>query len=215
MKVLVLGASGGVGRHVVPLLVGRGHDVVAVVRPDTADDAPAGATVVRDDPLRAGALDAVAGRDAVVSCLGIKRAHPINPWSRLTSPADFSSTTARAIVAAMQRHGVRRVVAVSAAGVAESAFAMNAVMRFFVATSNVGVAYRDLALMERVYADSGLDWHACRPVRLVDGAATGAPRMIDGFPTTAKVRRADVAVWLADRVERGDLVPRTPSIAGP
>ena len=39
MKVFVAGGTGAVGRRLVPLLVNRGHDVVATTR--TADKIPA------------------------------------------------------------------------------------------------------------------------------------------------------------------------------
>jgi putative NADH-flavin reductase len=213
MNVVVFGASGGVGRHVVPELLGRGHAVTAVVRPGTAYEAPDGARVVRAEVAAGGGLDVVPGHDAIVSCLGVKRAAPLNPWSRLTAPPDFTSATARLISAAAVRHGVRRLLAISAAGVGDSAARMNLVMRFFVATSNVGVAYRDLAVMEQVYADSGLDWHAPRPTRLTDGPRTGAARVVDAFGSFAAISRRDVAAWLVDRLEDGRSEPRAPMIS--
>ncbi len=215
MNVVVFGASGGCGRHVVPELLRRGHVPTVVVRSNTPYDAPAGARVVRADVVAD--VDVVqgafAGQDAVVSCLGIKRAAPINPWSHLVSPPDFSSTTARAISAAAPRHGVRRILAISAAGVGDSAANMNVIMRAFVATSNVGVAYRDLAVMEQVYAESGLDWLAPRPTRLTDGPRTGRARVVDAFGSFAAISRADVAAWLVDRLEDGRTEPRTPMIS--
>ena len=43
MKILVLGASGGCGQWVVKLAYQRGHDITAVVRPNSSYIAPAGA----------------------------------------------------------------------------------------------------------------------------------------------------------------------------
>jgi hypothetical protein len=77
----------------------------------------------------------------MLSALGIKRRNPANPWSALASPPDFSSRTAAMLVSAMRLHWVPRIVAVSAAGVAESAARMNLLMKFFVASSKVGVGY--------------------------------------------------------------------------
>jgi uncharacterized protein YbjT (DUF2867 family) len=51
MRVLVTGASGFVGSHLVPRLLDRGHDVVALTRDPTSYVAPAGVEVVQGDVL--------------------------------------------------------------------------------------------------------------------------------------------------------------------
>lgn len=212
MKLLVLGGTGGVGRHLVAQALERGHDVVAVVRAGSSLEAP-GARVVTGDPSDEGALRAAMdGRDAVVSALGMRRKSPM-PWSAILGPLDFNSAAARAIVAAMKPAGVPKVVAVSAAGVGDSEARMNALMRFLVATSSIGVAYRDLAVMERVYAESGLDWCCPRPVALTNGPRTGHVRVVERFGLTLTITRADVASWMLDRAE-GPISERLPQIAG-
>ena len=194
------------------LAVEQGHEVTALIR--RADDMDSRARVLIDDVWRPGCLEAhVGGHDLVLSSLGIKRRNPANPWSALASPPDFSSHTAEALVGAMQRHGVPRVIAVSAAGVGESAATMNALMKFFIATSNVGVGYRDLAIMERIYAESGLDWCCPRPTRLTEGPLTRRVRIVESFSLTAAISRADVAWWMLDQVAR-PTDARTPMISG-
>ena len=51
MRVLVTGATGFVGGHLVPALVDRGHDVVALTRDPTSYVAPAGVEVIEGDVL--------------------------------------------------------------------------------------------------------------------------------------------------------------------
>jgi uncharacterized protein YbjT (DUF2867 family) len=212
MKVLVLGASGGVGRHLVRLACDQGHTVrVLVRRPDAIDSR---ADTLIDDVLRPGCLDEhVGGHEVVLSALGIKRTNPANPWSALASPPDFSSRTAVSLVNAMRQYGPARVIAVSAAGVGDSAARMNLLMKFFVAKSNVGIGYRDLARMERVFADSGLDWCCPRPTRFTSGPLTRRIKIVQSFPMTAAISRADVAWWMLEQAARS-IPERTPMISG-
>jgi putative NADH-flavin reductase len=212
MRLAVLGGSGGVGQQLVSQAIERGHAVVALVREGSALAPREGLRIVRGEVLEDGALDPVfAGVDAVVSSLGIRR-KTANPWSKLTSPADFCSSAGARIAAAMKRAGVARVVAVSAAGVGDSAPRMNAVMRGLVRTSSIGVAYRDLALMEQVFEESGLDWCCPRPVTLTNGPLTRQVREVDHFGATMAISRADVAWWMLERAEVGG-EPRKPQIA--
>jgi uncharacterized protein YbjT (DUF2867 family) len=214
MHILVLGASGGCGRLFVEMAVAAGHQVTAAVRPSSGYTPPPGVRVEEGDVLDPAFFDrALPGHEVVVSGLGIKRVNAKNPWSPLASPPDFSERSMRLLVEAMKRHGLRRVLAISAAGVGDSAARMNLLMKFMVAKSNVGVAYRDLARMEEVLARSGLDWMAPRPTRLTDGPKTGRIRTLEGFPMNAAISRADVAAFLLERVVAGPLEPRTPIIS--
>ena len=63
MNVLVAGATGAIGRQLVPALLAAGHDVTALVRSAAGEDAARalGATAVRGDALdRAAVVRAVA-----------------------------------------------------------------------------------------------------------------------------------------------------------
>ena len=94
MKVVIFGAAGGVGAHLVELAVQAGHEVTAVSRKPMP--LPAGTRAVTADVLDADIVDrAVAGQDAVLSALGIRRVSQTNPWSPLASPPDFTERTAR------------------------------------------------------------------------------------------------------------------------
>lgn len=211
MKVLVLGASGGVGAHVLRFATAAGHEVTALSRAPI--EVPSGARLVVGDVGAGAVLDgAVRGQDAVLSALGIRRQNQRNPWSPLASPPDLTSRTARLLVDAMKRYDVARVIAVSAAGVGDSRPGLNLLMRFFVAYTNVGASYRDLEAMEAVYAASALDWCCVRPTGLKDGPATGRVVRIGSFPLGAFVSRADVAAFLVDRLGAELSADRTPII---
>lgn len=212
MNLLILGASGGIGQHLVRFACDHGHLVTALAR--RADRIDPRARIVIDDVWRPGCLDErVGGHEVVLSALGLKRVNPANPWSALASPPGLAPETAVMLVQAMRRHAVARVIAVSAAGVADSSPGMNLLMKFFVATSKLGIAYRDLAGMERVFADSGLDWCCPRPTRLTSGPLTRDVKLTESFPITAGISRADVAWWMLEQAGR-PIHERTPMITG-
>jgi uncharacterized protein YbjT (DUF2867 family) len=209
----IFGASGGIGRELVRQARDRGHTVRAVLRGDPPFD-PAGVELIRGDAYQPEvAMRAVAGCDTVASALGSRRRGPMNPWSAVVSPPDFASQAARHVVAAMLAHGVRRVSAVSAAGVGDSAAGVNAPFRLVLAVSNIGGQYADLDRMEAVYRDSGLDWQCVRPVTLSDGPRTGKVAIVDRFALTASIARADVAGWMLDELARPAFTARTPQLA--
>jgi uncharacterized protein YbjT (DUF2867 family) len=216
MRLLVLGPSGGIGRWLTRLAAEGGHDVTALVRPGSASPAeglaPAAAARVavrRGEAADPATLDAaVAGHDAVLSALGLRRAGR-SPWAPLLSPPDLTARVARHLAPAMARHGVRRLVVVSAGGVGDSRARVSRPVGWLVGAGNVGVAYRDLAAMEAALAASPLDWTAARPVTLVDGPPTGGARPVDRYTLRSTVRRADVARWMLDAAARPDGGART------
>ena len=196
MKLLVLGASGATGGWLTRLAAQAGHEVTALVRPGSAFVAPAGVRLVRGEVLDPATLASVLeGQSAVASCLGIRRASKA-PWSALLSPPDFMTRVAALLVPAMNRAGVGRVVAISAGGVAESITQCSGVIRWMTGAGSVGVAYRDLAEMERQLSASRLDWLVVRPVTLMNGPPTGYAARVDRYGLFSIVRRADVAAWM-------------------
>jgi uncharacterized protein YbjT (DUF2867 family) len=204
MRLLILGASGGVGRWLTRLAAER-HQVTALVRPEADVALPTSVALRRGDVTDPGTLDAlVAGQDAVLSCLGLRRAGK-SPWAPLRSPPDLTARVTAQLVRSMAAHEVRRVVAVSAGGVGDSVDRLSWPVRRLVAAGNVAVAYRDLAAMEAALAASALDWLAVRPVTLVDGAPSGGAREVERYALTSTVRRSNVAEWMLGAVERGAL----------
>ena len=70
MRVFVAGGTGAIGRHIIPALVGAGHEVVALARSEASSDAVtrSGATAVRGDVFDVDRLTrAMTGAEAVVN----------------------------------------------------------------------------------------------------------------------------------------------------
>ena len=202
MKLLVIGASGATGSWLTRLSAQAGHAVTALVRVSSSFNPPPNVRTVRGDVLDGDVLaSALAGQDAVASCLGIRRAGKA-PWSRLLSPPDLMTRVAAVLVPAMTRAGVGRVVAISAGGVAESITQCSTTIRWMTAAGTIGAAYRDLAEMERQLSASRLDWLAVRPVTLMNGPPTGYAGRVKRYGLFSIVRRADVAAWMLGALAR-------------
>lgn len=202
-NLLVLGASGACGQWVVEQAKERGYHVTALVRTKGDHISWQGVDVVQGDVLNADALDKVMlGQDAVISCLGIKRKNQANPWSPLVSPSDLAEKSAQNIVRAMNQQGVKRLVAISAAGIRESKNKINFLTQFLIRKSNVNITYQDLDKMEAIFESSGIDSLAVQPVTLVNDSTTQKAKRLDYYAVSSKIAKRDVATWMLDAIER-------------
>ncbi|OLE27854.1 MAG: hypothetical protein AUG44_09070 [Actinobacteria bacterium 13_1_20CM_3_71_11] len=220
MKLTIFAATGGIGRRILDQAVAAGREVTAVVR-DPAKVPHNVRTFTADlsAPDPAVLESAVAGADAVLSGLG--------PRSR--AEAGVTAAGTRAIVEAMRATGVRRIVVVSAApvGTVASPGRPNPPRHdpgdgFFMRhlfSPVIGAVlrehYADLALMEELLRDSGLDWTVVRPPRLTDKPLTGTYRTAYGrnIRGGALVSRADVAHYMLHALDDPTSIGQTVGIA--
>lgn len=201
---MVIGASGGVGRWAATLAASEGHSVTAVVRPTSEVDPVDGARIVRGDLTDPEFLEnVVTGHDAVISCVGLRRAGK-SPFAKLLSPPDLTTRLASTLTRAMENRDVRRLVVISAGGVADSFAKLTWPVQQLIRTGNVAVAYRDLAEMEARLSASSLDWLAVRPVTLMNGAPAGRARPVSRYGLASIVRRSDVAQWMVRAATQHD-----------
>jgi nucleoside-diphosphate-sugar epimerase len=123
MKVLVAGASGGLGRSLVPQLIAAGHEVTGMIR---SESSAAGVRAFGADVVLADGLDTAAVREAVES---VRPEVVVHQMTALKSGIDFKhfdrsfAMTNRLrtegtdnLLAASQAAGVRRFVVQSYAG---------------------------------------------------------------------------------------------------
>lgn len=207
MKVAVIGATGRTGRLLVEELLRRDHTVVALVRDPTKLGRLAHRLeVVTGDSRTTADLDRLtAGADAVVSALG--------PTAK---EGTLHTDTATALVASMDRAGVRRFVGVSGAGIDvpgdEKSFSARLISRVIQTVG--GDAVKDKPAEYEVYAGSDLDWTLVRPPRLADGEATGRLEHHAHRSTgSTRVTRGDLAAFLVDVVEQDRYVRQAPFVA--
>ena len=167
MKIVVFGASRGVGLKFVEQALQAGHTVTAFVRnPSTFTLQHPNLTVFQGDSMDAAVVEkAMAGQEAVVSTLGPTR--PPVPG--------MMEMSARNIVAGMKKHAIRRLISTTGAGVRQPedqpkfvdyviGFLLNLLAKSVVLDSAANV---------KVIQESDLDWTVIRFPRLMDGDRTG------------------------------------------
>lgn len=216
MRVLVMGATGGSGRAAVDALVGEGHEVTAFAR--RASDVFAGRDGVRavdGDATQADDVDAaVRAQDAVVVTLGIsENALRVRLRGSSGTPLDIRSRGTATVVAAMRRHGVRRLVVQSSYGVGETRDRLPFASRVvFALVLRPQIA--DHERQERIVRDSGLDWTIVQPVNLTDGDEAATTSLTGGVAAMKVSRRALGAV-LANLATGPADVGACVSVSGP
>jgi nucleoside-diphosphate-sugar epimerase len=210
---LVLGATGKTGQHIVRQALERGCRVTAFVR----DPARLGLThpqlaTVTGDLADGAAIDrAVAIRpDAVVSALGITIKQ-----DGITPLADGT----RLVLAAMARHGVRRLVVVSSLGAGDSRGQGNLLARL-IQKYLLRRTLDDKTAQEALIAAAPVDATVFRPPQLTDTDQVRDDIVLWSGPQprrrlTWKVPRATVARYALDAVLTDRHPPGTYNMSEP
>lgn len=192
-RVLVLGATGTIGRATVTALAERGHEVIAFVRPPTGGDGrPELASTVEvrvgdaTDPQSL-ALEGFRGEsfDAVVSCLASRTGTATDAWA-IDHQAHMDA------LAAAQAAGVRQFVLLSAICVQKPKLAFQ---------------HAKLAF-EKALIGSGMTYSIVRPTAYfkslsgqIERVRAGKPFLVfgDGRLTACKpISDRDLATYIAD-----------------
>ena len=195
MKLVVLGATGGTGIEIVKQAIERGHSVTALVRsPDRLKEFRDRIAFRKGDLLNSVDLEqSIQGHDAVLSGFG-----PRVPVSK--ADAHLLQQFAVALTGAMLHAGVRRVVVESVAFLFKDSVLPPA---YLLGRLLFPQTVADASAMERLFAESELDWTMVRPPELTDKPYTGTYRVRYGhLPHFGfKISRADVADFMIRAVE--------------
>ncbi|MDJ0926505.1 MAG: SDR family oxidoreductase [Gammaproteobacteria bacterium] len=201
MKIIVLGATGQTGQQLVRQALEHGHSVRAVVRdpsklPMAHDRLEVRVADMLDREAMFTALEGSA--DAVVSPLGFYHRYPCT---------DLSDGT-RNIVAAMQHHGIERIVVITTLGVGDSRGQGSFIARAIQKWSLLHVI-DDKDRQEQVVRDSDLDWTFVRPPQLTNKERVRRDLVVWQGPSPTspklswKISRAGLAAFVLDIVEQG------------
>jgi putative NADH-flavin reductase len=191
MKLLIIGASRGIGLQLLEQALQAGHVVTAFARHLQKIPQPQeGLRLIAGDILEGPQVkQAVAGQEAVCLTIGVGVT-----WKPVTV---FSQGTEHVLVA-MAEHGVKRLVCITGIGAGDS-------------KGHGGLLYDQVfkpLLLKTIYADkdrqealiraSEAEWTIVRPGFLTNGPLTGKYRVITDLRglTAGKISRADVAHFM-------------------
>ena len=196
MNVAVIGATGATGMHLTRTLLERGHQVTALVRdPGRLGDLTDRFRVVQGTSTDPAAIrDLLAGNEAVISALGPTK-----------KEASLHQDTARVLVEAMRREGIRRFIGISGAGIdvtGDRKAAKDKVISYLIQRLG-GAVVADKPAEHRIWSESGLDWTLVRPPRLTNGPATGhLEHHAHDSTRSSTLPRADLGAFLVDVLEQ-------------
>lgn len=208
MKLVVFGASRGVGLKVIEQALEANHVVTAFVRsPEKFGAKHANLIVFKGDSMDAAAVEkAIAGQDAVISSLGPTRP----PVPRMME------ISAQNIVTAMEKHRVDRLVSTTGAGVRqpedEPKF-VDLFIGFLLHLLAKDVVFDSAQNVKTIQA-SNVSWTIVRFPRLMDGEHTRKYQV--GFVSKnsgTQISRADAADFILKELTERKWVRKLPLVS--
>jgi putative NADH-flavin reductase len=206
MRILIIGASKGIGLETTRQALAAGYDVRALARSAAAIPLSGSKLEkVQGDALnKQDVAAALTGVDAVIVTLGVS-------LGALIKPVHLFSDATRVLVAAMKNQRVNRLICVTGFGAGDSRASIGFLQRvpFQIV---VGRAYDDKSLQEQMIMQSGLDWTIARPGVLLNGPKTGRYKVLRERSEWRNgiIARANVADFLVSQVEDRSFIGAAP-----
>jgi uncharacterized protein YbjT (DUF2867 family) len=189
MNIFIAGATGYIGRHLVPELIARGHTVRALVRASSASKLPSGAEAVIGDALDAGTFaHHLAPGDTFIQLVGVPHPSPAKAQQFLEVDLVAVRESVRAVAGTPIRHFVYLSVAQP-----------SPVMKAYIAGREEG---------ERMLRESGMNATFVRPFYVLGPGHWWPYAFLPLFwlfadPRLYPVKLADVVRSIVDAVDRG------------
>lgn len=215
MKILLLGATGRTGKHILKELIEQNYSISCLVRnPKKLTVKDDKITIFKGSPSKIDDLSkALKECTHVISALNISRTSDF-PWSKLRTPKTFLSDVMKNVITLSKTHLIERVIICSAWGVAETQkdipFWFNLTIKF----SNIKFAYLDHERQEKALQNSNLNYTIVRPVGLTN--FKNDKTVIESYQNNPKpnllISRKKVAKFMMNALLRDDLIGKAPVI---
>lgn len=203
MKILIFGATGRVGRHIVGEALKQKHAVTAFTRtPKELSKHSGQLRVASGNVLDARSVDsAIKGQDAVICAIGTRAKYPTKMLSEGTAN----------IIAAMKKHRVKRFVCLTSVGAlgSDAGFVLGKIM--------IPLFYKHVFDDKRRQVEEimtcGLDWIIVRSPKMTDGPRTKQYHASLVRPIKNKVSRANVADFMLKQVKENRFLREMPIVS--
>lgn len=205
MKILVIGATRGIGKSLVECALKENNEVSVLARnPDKIVTKHRLLNVIKGDILDSDTITRVVQeQEAVCSCVGV----PIT-----FKPVELFSRGAAHVIQAIGHNPGLRYIAVTGIGAGDSrghgGFLYDRIFKpLFLKT-----IYADKDIEERLIKNSDTKWLIVRPAALTNGPRTGAYRVLhdlDGIKIR-RVSRLDVADYILKQLKNPSDFGKTP-----
>ena len=207
MKLLIIGASRGIGKVLFEEALKDGHQVRVLARdPEKIEITDDALEVVKGDVRDLEAVsNAIRDMDMVCSCIGV----PIT-----FKPVDLFAEAAKNLVHAVKQQPGLKLIAVTGIGAGDSkghgGFLYDRIFKpLFLRT-----IYEDKDREEEIIMASTTDWMIVRPAGLTNGPRTGKYRVITDLEgsVSTRISRRDVADFILSEMVRPSHFGKTPLI---
>jgi putative NADH-flavin reductase len=204
MRLLIVGASGGTGKALVDQAMRRGHTLTLLVRNHKSVSSHRGMIRIwKGDVLDPEAVDdAMSGQDAVLCSLGTGITfRPVKVFSQGTAN----------LLAAMQKHSVPRIIAVTGIGAGDSRGHGGFLYDSIVLPLVLRTIYEDKDRQEQLIRKSDREWVIVRPGFLTDEGMKGEYKVLTGMDgvVAGHISRADVAAFMLAQLTTGEYLGKT------
>jgi len=215
MKLLVIGATGGTGLHLIQEAIGQGHEVTALVRsPEKVTVSDDKLKVVRGDILSLDDLStAMCGCEAVLSAVGGRP----GVWT----PCTVYSQSVQVAVEAMRKAGVTRFITVTAIGTKDDP-GLPFIWRWVLKPSMMRNVVGDMEKAEDFLLEhcSDITYTVVRPPRLTKlPSEGGSVQVAEGqcVPdvTSRSITRQDLARFMLDCLTDSRYDGKMVAVTGP
>jgi uncharacterized protein YbjT (DUF2867 family) len=207
MQVIIFGATGSLGKHVVEEALAKGYQVKAFTR--NADKLKRiehqQLSVILGDVFNAEDVqNAIKGTDAVLCCLGDGAKGMVR------------ATGTQNIVKAMQSLGMKRLICQTTLGLGDSWHNLNFFWKHIMFGFLLKKAFNDHKFQEAHINESNLDFTIVRPSAFINGPSTKRFKIglnAETSKLSLKIARADVAGFMVEQLHSEKFIKRTVSIS--
>jgi putative NADH-flavin reductase len=191
MKLLLIGATQGIGFELLKQALQAGHEVTLIARnPDRLEITHPNLTVTKGDILNKSVIEqAVNGQNAVCITIGTKPTR---------KPVSVYSEGTKTVIEAMKNSPCRRLLCVTGIGAGDSRGHGGFLYDKIINPLLLKTIYEDKDRQEAIVQNSRLDWEIIRPGLLTNGERTGQYRILTNLSgvKAGNISRADVADFM-------------------